>query len=480
MAIAIIEKINTLVRRDIEPINNQERQSILRRTYLGDKNPGSLRYSSKLFLSENNDNFYQGNLIHLREPKPFRKLRKSNQLLWRAFEYFSARLDDLAEIVEDGALLSKFLTETIALKLLFIQINVEDEVNAYVVFETLNSRGVELSATDLLKNYLFSQFKDSEDDLIAAQREWQEITRTVGMEKFPEFLKYFLSMTRQRVRSNQLFKLTKNKIDSPEKAFELLEQLNGLSTLYVVFGNSNDSLWLDFPNARMIRNHIGELNLFKTKQAYPALFAAYSTFDKQEFEKLLKIITVISFRYTVIGDLNPNDLEKQYNTLANRIFEGKVKSPRAAFGIVASALYVKDEKFFQDFSLLSLANRNKKKIIQYILRRLEEDKSGKDIAENSFSIEHILPQNPNETWMQDFQDDEVDDAIYRLGNMTPLEQALNAKIGSKSYDQKNEYYRRSAYEITKDINANEWTMTSIVNRQEKLARRAVDIWRIDY
>ncbi len=81
LVIAIIEKINALVRRDIDPIDNRDRQSILRRTYLGDKDPGSLRYSSKLFLNENNDDFYQGNLINLREPKSIRSLRKSNQLL---------------------------------------------------------------------------------------------------------------------------------------------------------------------------------------------------------------------------------------------------------------------------------------------------------------------------------------------------------------------------------------------------------------
>ncbi|PZO18708.1 MAG: hypothetical protein DCF25_09400 [Leptolyngbya foveolarum] len=227
LAIAIIEKINELVRRDIDPTNNQDRQSILRRTYLGDRSAGSLRYSSKLFLNENNDDFYQGNLINLKEPRSLRTLIRSNQLLWKAFRYYSEQLEELTDIAEDGALLAEFLTETIARKLLFIQINVEDDINAYVVFETLNSRGVELSATDLLKNYLFSQFQ-SPDDLNVAQREWQEITRTVGMEKFPEFLKYFLSKTKKRVRSNQLFKLTKNQVKNAEQAFELLAQLNEL------------------------------------------------------------------------------------------------------------------------------------------------------------------------------------------------------------------------------------------------------------
>ncbi len=479
LAIAIIEKINALVKRDIDPIDNQDRQSILRRTFLGDRDPGSLRYSSKLFLNENNNDFYQGNLVNLREPKSLRSLRKSNQLLWKAFRYFSEQLENLTKIVEDGALLADFLTETVARKLLFIQINIEDEINAYVVFETLNSRGVELSATDLLKNYIFSQF-NGPDDLSAAQREWQEITRTVGMEKFPEFLKYFLSMTRKRVRSNQLFKLTKSQVRSAEQAFQLLEQLNELSDLYVALGNPNDNFWLDFPNFTKIRSHIDELKLFKTKQAYPALFAAYQAFDAQTFEKLLKLVTVVSFRYTVVGGLNPNDLETQYNTLANQISARKVKTARAAFSLISSALYVDDEKFAQDFSFISLANKQKKGLTRYILGKLERNESGVDVKEDSFTIEHILPQNPDETWRQNFREDEIDNAIYRLGNMTLLEESLNAKVDIKPYIKKKPFYQQSAYRITQNIRADEWTMSSIVRRQESMAERAVHIWRIDY
>ena len=374
LAIAIIEKIQDLVNRDIDPDANQVRQSILRRTYLGDKEATSLRYSSKLFLNENNDDFYQGNLINLREPRSLRSLRRSNQLLWKAFKYYSTQLEETPEISEDGQLLAELLTETIAQKLLFIQINVEDDVNAYVVFETLNSRGVELSATDLLKNYLFSQLH-SPDDLNAAQREWREVTRTVGMEKFPEFLKYFLSMTRSRVRSNQLFKLTKNRVTSAEQAFELLQELNELSGLYVALGNPNDPFWLDFSNSRSVRALIGELNLFKTKQAYPTLFAAYKLFNEGRFEKLLSVVNIISFRYTVVGGLNPNDLEKQYNTLANQISSGKIKTPKAAFSLISSALYVSDDKFSQDFSLLSIESEKKKPLVRYILGKLAKDKS---------------------------------------------------------------------------------------------------------
>ena len=74
----------------------------------------------------------------------------------------------------EGATLAALLSETIARQLLFILITVEDELNAYTVFETLNARGLELSATDLLKNYLFSRLRVSAD-LEALQRRWRSL-----------------------------------------------------------------------------------------------------------------------------------------------------------------------------------------------------------------------------------------------------------------------------------------------------------------
>ena len=65
IAIAVIEKIQNLVEREEHKEANQERQEILKRTYLSDRDPRALRYSSKLILNENNNDFYQSNLINM-------------------------------------------------------------------------------------------------------------------------------------------------------------------------------------------------------------------------------------------------------------------------------------------------------------------------------------------------------------------------------------------------------------------------------
>lgn len=476
IAIAVIEKIRRLVERGEEPEANRERQDILKRTYLADKDPRSLRYSSKLLLNENDNDFYQSNLINLRELRNIRSLQKSNQLLWRAFEYSSRQLEKLPEVIQDGEKLAIFLTDTVAQRLLFIQINVEDELNAYTVFETLNARGIELSSTDLLKNYLFSLFQGP-DDLSEAQRQWRRIINTVQMEKFPEFLRYYLSLQHSRVRRERLFKLVRDSVRNAQQAFDLLDQLENYSSLFIALSNPNDEFWRDTPSNRP---YIRELDLFRVKQVYSTLFAAYQRFAPEDFTRLLKLAAVISFRYSIVSSLNPNELETLYNTVAIAITRENITSPRQVFEVLRP-VYVQDEKFQQDFSLLLISTKGqKRKLVRYILGRLEADISGIEVTEDSFSIEHILPEVPTDEWRQNFTDTQVEEMVYRLGNLTPLEPQLNRLIGQKPYLVKQEKYQQSVYTLTRQITAEEWTQDTIATRQRNLARRAVHIWRSDF
>ena len=475
LAIAIIEKINELVQKEEHKEDNQERQKILRENYLSYKDPLSLRYSSKLILNENNNDFYQSNLINLRKPLNMRSLSKSNQLLWQAFEYFSSHLEELPEVVRSGEKLTAFLTDTVAQRPLFIQINVENELNAYTVFETLNAKGIELSSTDLLKNYLFSLFQGP-DDLQEAQRQWRRIINTVQMERFPDFLRYYLSLRQPRVR-RRLFQVVRESVKNGRQAFELLDQLESYSGLFVALGNANDEFWRDTPENQP---YIRELELFRVKQAYPTLFAAYEKFVPGNFTRLLKLVSVFSFRYTIVSSLNPSELETLYSQVAIAITNREIDNPRQVFDRLRS-VYVSDEKFSQDFSLLAISTKGqKKKLVRYILSKLEFDSSGRDIGVDSFSIEHILPESPSSEWLEIFSDAQIEEMVYRLGNLTPLEPPLNRQIGNASYQIKQSSYQQSVYKLTQNILAEEWTPDTLANRQRRLAQRAVHVWRSDF
>lgn len=177
-------------------------------------------YSSKLFLNANNDDFYQSYVLQLREPANPRRPRDTDKLLWQAFQYFYKKIGQLEDVIRDGATLTGFLTEEIARRLLFIQITVNDELSAYTVFETLNARGMELTSTDLLKNYLFSLIHRG-PDLRHVQYQWQKISNTVGTDRFPEFLRHYINSTEKLIRSQRLFRVIKEKIQQGKTALKL-------------------------------------------------------------------------------------------------------------------------------------------------------------------------------------------------------------------------------------------------------------------
>jgi hypothetical protein len=88
LALAIIKNIQDLIDSNNDAENNKERIQELRRGFLGQRDPGSLTYTSKLFLNENNDAFYQRNLLQLVPPNNTRSLPDSDKLLWNAFDFF--------------------------------------------------------------------------------------------------------------------------------------------------------------------------------------------------------------------------------------------------------------------------------------------------------------------------------------------------------------------------------------------------------
>ena len=377
-------------------------------------------------------------------------------------------------MVESGEKLAEFLTDIVAQRILFIQINVEDELNAYTVFETLNARGIELSSTDLLKNYLFSRFQGP-DGLQEAQRQWRRLIHTIQMEHFPEFLRYYLSLRQTRVRRERLFKLVRESVRDAHQAFTLLDQLEKYSSLFIALGNANDEFWRDHPIEN--RSYIQELELFRVKQAYPTLFAAYEKFSPEDFTRLLKLIAVVSFRYTIVSSLNPNDLETCSNQVAIAITKGEITHPKSVFDHLRS-IYVADEKFLQDFSLLTIPTKGqKKKLVRYILCKLEMDASHIDVNEDSFSIEHILPESPSDPCRTNFSDTQAEEMVYRIGNLTPLEPHFNRLVGNEVYATKQTVYQQSVYTLTNTVLAEEWTPDTLANRQRQLAKRAVHIWR---
>lgn len=481
LALAVLHKLALLAADGQQPEANRERAEHLRKRFVGEKDPASLQESSKLFLNETDNAFFQDYLVQLRQPNNPRGLPKSNRLLWECFRYFCARLEGLPQSNRDGEALATLLNETVARQLLFIQITVDDEVNAYTVFETLNARGMELSSTDLLKNYLFSRVR-VKADLDALQRRWQQLIATVRQERFPDFLRYHLLCEHRKVRKQRLFKMVRTTVHEPLEVFDLMAALEGRAELFAALSDPYHSWWI----ARQeCQPYIKELRLFGVRQMTPLLFAAWEKFPVEDFARILKLVAVIAFRYSIVSRLNTNGLEPLYHDAAKAVLDGTATTPSAVFAKLES-VYVDDQAFEQNFALMEVnTSRNRKKLAKYILSRLEADASGRpcDPDADPASIEHVLPENPAARWDESFPEQHWANYIYRLGNLSLLEAGINRRIGNAEYGDKLAAYADSRYHLTRQLAEHapdEWNPDTLTARQARMARRATHLWRCDF
>lgn len=478
LALAVIDTLKSLPGDVTEQAANRDRADRLRGRFIGEKDPASLVESSKLFLNETDDAFYQDYLVQLRQPNNPRGLPKSNQHLWHCFLWFRKRLEEMGGY---GTELATLLSETVARHLLFIQITVEDELNAYTVFETLNARGLELSSTDLLKNYLFSRIKVAAD-LNALQRRWKALLVVVKPERFPDFLRYHLLCDTPKIRKQRLFKQVREAVREPQEVFNLMRALEARAELFAALDDAEHEYWIENPDAQP---YIRELRLFKVRQMTPLLFAAWEKMAPPDFVRVLRLVSIISFRYTVISGLNTNELEPVYHKAAKAILTGQAGTPADVFQHL-KPIYVPDEKFTRDFVVKEIETAGQRKhLAKFILCKLEVDASGKpcDYETDPGTIEHILPENPSAEWDGYFTPERQPDFIYRIGNLTLLEPSLNRQIGNGLLANKRSAYERSAYQLTQHLaNATpeDWTPAALEARQQQMAARATHLWRSDF
>lgn len=476
VVLAAVSLLEELAKADVEKDDNAERARLLRDGFLGTKDPGSLRYSSKLSLNRNDDTFYQGTLLQLRPPQVPSRLAHSNRLLWQAFGFFRSRLAARFSGNADGENLARFINEAIAQRLLFIRVQVDDDLSAYTVFETLNARGLDLTASDLLKNYLMSLVaRRSESDLKHVLDQWSRITDTVGIRTLPDFLRHHLNSRQPFVRQERLFKAIKSDVRTAEDVFSLLDELEKSAVLYQALQDPSDPYWVNLPLAR---EQVRVLNLLGVKQ-FKSLALSTDRNLPESLQDLLRFCMLISVRYTIISDLNPSELERVYNEVAVRMERREISTTgqiREALREVA----VSDEDFRDAFSRRSIAASGRsRKVVRYLLCAMERQLGHPDVMDETCAatIEHILPENLTISWEEAFNHDQHERFVHRLGNYTLLDPSRNRDLGNLSFQEKLAGFQQSGYRMTARISAPEWTPSTIEARQREMAGWAATVWQ---
>lgn len=481
IVLAVLRNLKRLVDEGRNADQNRQRMDQIRSTYIGYLDPVTLVTQSKLTLNRNNDGYFQNYLVPLGH-LPIRGFRASEHNLRKAFEWYDRRVREHAkrQVGDEGVALAT-LVETMSDRLFFTVISVTDELNAYKVFETLNARGVRLSSTDLLKNYLFSVLhrdNDHPQEMQALENRWESMVTRLGTESFPEFLRSHWNSRHGFVRTGELFKTIRGKVGDRAAVFELLRGMEEDMDAYLALTNPEASHW-----PAELKSSAQLLRMFRVRQSFALILAAARRLDLPELGKVLRGCVVIALRYNVIANLPTNEQERVYYSATQKLAGQQGVSARFVLESLQE-IYPRDEVFrlaFADKVIRTSDSRNNR-VVRYVLCELERQHSGvdHDFESDAFSVEHILPHSPGAGWEQ-FSEEEIEAMTYRIGNMALLARGANKDLGNRPYDDKRPVYQASSFSLTQRLGDenDHWSPERIDARQKGLAKLATAVWRID-
>lgn len=442
-------------------------------------------FTPSLVLNKTDKEFYEKNIFHNRPLAEIRRLADdealspSNRMLAECFCFMHEAIGQMCRDrnIEDVA---NEIIEALTNRVYVIRIDVKDDYNAFVLFETLNDRGLELSEADLLKNHLFAI---SGEHIRDTQGNWDAMEHNLGSERVIKFIRHHWLSTRGAIGERGLYSDIKAAIVTPDEAVGYATGLCDASHYYAALGNAGHHLWASFPHQQQpaLRELINTIDILRPEQLFIVLLAALET-DRRHFLELARMLVNFTFRYNTICNLSPSNVLGPFISAAREVRRRRSVDSSDLFQRFLAPLYPSDSQFHSAFSRkIVRSNAQARYILLTVNDHLSPNPSLRTQADPlATDLEHILPKRFDASWEKSRRDfpGGADKYVYRIGNMTLISAKLNGQLGNADFEAKKRVFASDCLAITERVlTADRWTAEEIKARQNWLASHACKIWR---
>lgn len=371
----------------------------------------------------------------------------------------------------------KFLVQ----RCFIVAVTTPSQNTAFRVFSVMNSRGLDLQPTDIIKADVIGALS-AETEREVYSKKWEDLEESIGREDFNNLFSHIrMIFSKEKAKRNLLeeFKGYVLSIITDPKVF--VDQI--LDPYVDAYDIVKTSSYTATANAEKINNHLKWLNRIDNSDWVPAAiqFVIQNKSDSEYmlwfFEKLERLAA-----YMHICGLNINERIERYKLVLLALEqEHSLAAP------VSTVELSNDEKI-QMLSVLqsdiySLTARRRNHIILRLDSFLSDGAATYDSS--ILTIEHVLPQTVHEgsEWSELWPNEDVRKAwTHKLANLVPLNKRRNSKAQNYDFDKKKSAYFAgtkavSSYVLTTQVlNEPQWTPDVILKRQDALLNVFKENW----
>ena len=415
--------------------------------------------------------------------------KKTN--IFKNFEYIKKYMSELLKIYSFNDILNGLD------KLYVVCVPVSKDDSPQKIFESINSTGAKLSASDLIRNYILMDIT-SENQEKLYNLYWKKIEDYIGYDskKIEEFFRFFLA-SQQKVLSNKnevypSFKIWLTSEGSKNIEDIMREIVNYARYYYSIYLKPIEQVDIK------IRESIREFRKILTDMPAPFLMEMYSLYDSineegnqiisaEQFNEIISVLNCYLVRRAICG-LDTSDITRLFPALLKDVLRDCGTNYSKIVEYVkknlinknrGKASYMPDDAQLKN--LVRFANvYNLKVILRVIFDKLEMNNNSAPVDLSKLNIEHLMPQTPTKEWLEylDIDDVTYENNLHRLGNLTLATKVDNSKMKNKPWD-----FKKAVLSDTSHLTMNqkilekpEWKIKQIEERTEELMDEIIKLY----
>jgi uncharacterized protein with ParB-like and HNH nuclease domain/predicted transport protein len=378
-------------------------------------------------------------------------------------------------------------------KLVIVDVSLDrSQDNPQLIFESMNSTGLELSQADLVRNFILMELEPAlQTDLYTTY--WRPMERGFGQAgytvHFDRFMRHYLTAKTGEIPN----------VGDVYTAFKTYARLRAGDTRELVteihaYADYYCAMALGKEQNPLLREALHDIRELKMDVVYPFLLEAYHDYRRgdlstEELHQALRLTESYVFRRAVCA-IPTNSLNRTFAGLSRSLKKDRYVESLAATLLLLPSYrrFPSDDEFQRE---LKVRNLYKFRSLMYWLRRLENHGRKEPVTVESYTVEHILPQNPelSTTWQQELGPDfeRIQQTwLHTLGNLTLT--GYNSEYSDRSFTYKRDEvvnhdgdpvgFRTSPLMLNQGLGAVvSWNEDEIRKRADRLALRAAKVWR---